>query len=133
MKRLKKFIKSLAILFSILIFIQSCTVYKAAPSSLSQASKAHARSKVVNQEGEVSKFKFITEENGSFYGIKRSKGTLIKVKLNENHLKSIKTKDKTMSIMLTIVVSITVIIGLHSIVKNSITLGLPSPVGTNEF
>ena len=68
----------------------------------------------------VSKFKFITKENGSFYGIKRSKGTLLKEILIENNLKSIITKDKTMSMLLTLGLPITGIVVLYFIGKNSL-------------
>lgn len=119
MKSYDQYFKHLGILLAILIFFQSCTAYKSKSITLDQATEFRSKTKLETQNGVIMKFKFIENENGTYYGIKKSKGTYQKVKLNEKFLKSVKPKDKTMSTVLTIILTVGIITGLALIFQDS--------------
>lgn len=119
MKKNKKQLKSVALLLSILILAQGCTVYKTTFASLEEAAKAEVKAKVETNNGIHIKFKYIGYENGSYFGIKKSKGETIKMKLNERHINNLKLKDKTWSTILTVAVPITIIAAAVLIFQDS--------------
>ncbi len=86
-------------LLSILIVFQSCTIYKFAPVTLEEAHKAELKTKVLTNEGKKLKFKRIAFENGNYYGVKRVKGDIYKIVLDENSIDKIKIKDRILSII----------------------------------
>ncbi len=94
---------------SLLIIFQSCTVYKSTPTTLDEAVKNEIKAKVETNNGVNIKFKKIVFENDKYFGVRKVKGKVEKMQLNEKHISNIKLKDKTMSTVLTIILPITVI------------------------
>ena len=121
MKTIKKQIKSLTFIFSMLILFQSCTAYKAMPISLEKASNIESKVKVVTKTNQPLKFKRIAFENGNYFGLKKQKGVITKVPLNEKWIKEIKEKDKTKSAILTIVFPIVFIAAAAFIFRDAFT------------
>lgn len=111
MKIIKKQIKTIALILSMLILFQGCTVYKSANVSLDQASKADIKTKVSTKDGEKLKFERIGVEDEKYYGVRKVKGELIKVPLNEDYIEYVKLKDKTTSTILTIALPVAIIVG----------------------
>ena len=69
---MKKHLKIIATLLCFILLIQSCTVYKSANVSLSEASQSNAKVKITNSNGEKLKFYRVEQsEDGKFLGNKR--------------------------------------------------------------
>lgn len=112
MKTLKKQTKTFALFLSIIILLQGCTVYKSTSVSLDQAVKKEQKVKVVTKVKEKLKFKRIGFEEGKYYGVKKVKGEIVKVPLDQNFIDSIREKDKTLSTIATVGVSIVSLLGV---------------------
>lgn len=107
----KKLINFYALLFSLLILFQGCTVYQKAGITLDEAYQANDKVRVETTVGEKLKFKYIDFDDGVYYGIKNKKGEIIKLPLDSNNIDRVKIKDRTGSTILTIALPI-VIIGI---------------------
>lgn len=114
MKTLKKQFKLVALVLSMLILIQGCTVYKKANVTMEVASKEHVKTKIQTINGNLI-FKYIIFENDNYYGIKRSKGDLEKTRLVKESIESIQLINKPMTTIITIVIPIGVIVGVSAI------------------
>ena len=95
--------KKSAVLFAILLLIQSCTVYKSANVTLEQAAQNGSKTKVITHDGGKLKFKRIGFENEHYYGLKIVNKKEVKIYLDPNTIKTINEKNKTVSTILTIV------------------------------
>lgn len=89
-------VKKLSIYLALiaLILSQSCAVYQKTPVSLSEASFAQSRVKVINISGEKISFKKIIAEDSVYYGIVgREKIRLTPAQINSIYLKEAKSVD----------------------------------------
>jgi hypothetical protein len=111
MKTIRKQIRVSSLILALIIMLQSCTVYKSTNVSLEQASKNEVKTKVVTSSNEKLKFKFIENKEGTYYGVKKVKGNIVKMPLNEQNIKKVVLKDKTMSLILTIAIPLVLILG----------------------
>ncbi|MFH6770164.1 hypothetical protein V8G56_15540 [Gaetbulibacter aquiaggeris] len=102
MKTFKIYSKAIALFCTMLIFFQSCTVYKSKPISIESAVQNENKVKVKTKSGETFRFSRIGIEDDNYYGVSKNKGTVVKTALNEKSINSIKEKDKTLSTVLTI-------------------------------
>lgn len=110
MKTLKKQAKLIALIISVLMLFQSCKVYHSDSVSLQQASQEFKRTKIQTYNNEVLKFRGIKSEDTQYYGVKKVKGEIVNIPLDENYIKSVKLENKTMSIILTIALPIGIIV-----------------------
>jgi len=99
-----KILKNKAVCWFLLISIifQSCTVYKRAPVSISEASQTHKRVLVVTGSDKKIRLKRIEKTDSIYYGIKTVKSEEVKIPLNEKDIKKIRVKDQAASTFLTI-------------------------------
>jgi len=111
MKTLKKQIKTISILFGILILSQSCVVYKSQNFTLEDASKTVAKVKLVTDNNQTLKYKRVGITNGVYYGVTKENGLINMVEIQENKIKSVKLQDKTLSTALTIGIPVLIIGG----------------------
>lgn len=111
MKTLKKQLRPITWLLALVMLLQSCTVYKSTSITLDQAVQNESKVKVKTKSAENLKFKRIGVENGNYYGVKKSKGEMVRIPLNENFISSVKEKDKTLSTVLTVALPIAIIVG----------------------
>ncbi len=95
-----------------LILFQGCTVYKAVPITLEQAVKNEEKVKVTTKSNKKLKFKRIGLEDGTYYGYKIQKGKILKTTLDLKTINNIKEKNRTMSTIATITVSIVSLMGV---------------------
>jgi len=95
---------TLALLMSVIIIFQSCSVYKSKPVSLIEASKENIKVKVRTNTNKKMKFKRIEYDGVNFYGIQKENGELIKINLSQNEIKTVKLKNKGLSIFLNILI-----------------------------
>lgn len=72
------------LLLTALIMFQSCVVYHKTPVPLEQASQTRTKSKLIMPDGAVAEYKYLTEEKGVYYGVKKKKGDLQKTPI-ESH------------------------------------------------
>ncbi|WP_370476563.1 hypothetical protein [Tamlana flava] len=100
MKKPRIHFKSIAIFLSLLIMLQSCSVYKSAPVSIEEASQANSKVKVYKRNGEKVKYKKIIMTNeGHYYGIGKTKifDKSKRVLINEEEIVMIRVIDKVQS------------------------------------
>lgn len=84
MRIFKGILGPLSFSLSLLVLFQSCVVYHNSAVSLEQAAKVRTKSKVVAHDGEKTKYRFITEENGEFFGVKKKSGTVQKTPIEDH-------------------------------------------------
>lgn len=118
-----KRLRFIAFLLTALMLFQSCVVYRQTPTTLAKASQEQIKTKIASSNGAISKFDYITYEDGQFYGVNKDfdeRGKLVKTPLREQEITNVLTKDKTTSTVLTVgvivvpVIGITLLIGLAS-------------------
>ena len=103
MKTLKKQIKHISLFLSILIVFQSCvTIYESQPLTLEEVNDRHIKTKVLTKSGETLKFKNISFENGTYYGVNKKKGETLKVPLQKEAIREIKIKNRALSTVVNI-------------------------------
>jgi hypothetical protein len=117
MKTIKKHLKSVALILSMLIFFQGCTVYKSVPVSIEQAAQNDQKVKVITKSNEKLKFNRIGVEDGNYYGVKKSNGVVVKTPLDQNFINTIKKKDKTLSTILSIGIPLGIVMGVLGIIQ----------------
>ena len=99
----KRQLKKMAILLSALILFQSCiTIYKSRSTSLEEAVKLGANTKIIYNNGKKEKYKNIVLLNQEYYGLKRN-GKTNQFPLNKGTISKIKTKDTALSTIANIV------------------------------
>ena len=109
MKTLKIYIKPISLFFIIILLFQGCIVYKSKPVTLEEAVEANTQVKIKTKNNKTIKFKKITFEEGSFYGVNNiykddpfevSKKVVVKTPIDVNIVESVKIMDKTLTIIL---------------------------------
>lgn len=106
-------------LLSLLLIMQSCQVYKTSSISLEEATLSKEKVKVKTTIGERLKFNEIDKEEGLYYGIKKKKGELEKVPLNQEFIIGVYPKNRPLSTISTIVLPIGIIVGVLLIFQDS--------------
>ena len=114
MKTIKKQIKPIALLFGLLILLQSCVVYK--QTSLEKAVKLEKKAKIQTKGNEILKFQRIGFEDEKFYGIKKIEGEMVKIPLDSTIIKKVMIPDKTLSIVFWVVMPLGIVLGIAGIV-----------------
>jgi hypothetical protein len=116
MKTIKKQFKSVALILSMVILLQGCTVYKSTPITIEQVAKEEQKVKVITKDNVKLKFKRIGFNNDGYYGVKKQKGEIIKTHLDPSFINNIKEKDKTLSTILTIALPVGILVGIALII-----------------
>ncbi|MFX0555804.1 hypothetical protein ACOCEA_03355 [Maribacter sp. CXY002] len=98
----RKRLNAIAIFLTTLLLFQSCVVYHKTPTTLEKASTERINTKVTNSSGENVKYKYITYENGIFFGVTLKSGQSIKTPIDQNDLAQVLTKNKSGSTWATI-------------------------------
>ena len=93
MEAIKTRFKTIAWFLTALILFQSCVVYHKAPTTLEKASQEQTKTKVTNTNEETFKYKYVTYENGIYYGVNEKSGELVKTSLDPDYLSNIKIKN----------------------------------------
>ena len=123
MKTIKKQLKSIALILSVLILFQGCTVYKSTPITIEQATKEEQKVKILTKNNVKLKFKRIVVENEKLYGVRKVDGIDVNLVLDRNSIDTIRAKDKTLSTILSIGIPVIIIVGLTAIAASSIGIG----------
>ena len=112
MKTIKIHLKIVALFFSVLMLLQGCTVYKSVPISLEQAVQNESKVRVRTNSNEKLKFNRIGFEDGKYFGVKKSNNVIGKTPLDQNYINTINEKDKAVSTIATVGVSIVALFGV---------------------
>ena len=99
MKTIKTQIKLIALLLSVLIIFQGCTVYKSTSVTLEEAVQVQKKVQITTIDNKKIKFKRIVKRDGKYFGVKWLKDTTKDIRVFENDIKKLKIENKTMSIM----------------------------------
>ena len=119
MKALKKWLKTIALFFISIMIFQSCVAYQSTSVSLEQAVQEQAPSKVNTIPNETLYFKQIVFEEGQFYGLKKAKGEIVKIPIDNNDVYKVFLHSKSKSTWATIAVIAVPIIALTFILARS--------------
>ncbi len=89
--------KSICLLVTFALLLQSCVVYKKTPSPINEAVDSKAKVLVVKTNDEKIKLIKIEKIDGNYFGEIKTKKGIEKIPLSENDIKSIRIKDKSAS------------------------------------
>ena len=95
MKTLKKQFKSFALILSMLILLQGCTVYKSASITLEEAAKSRSNVKITTNGNHIYEFSRVKFEEGEYYGYRKgsNKSGKYKIHLAKQNIKNAQLKD----------------------------------------
>lgn len=124
MKKIRKQIEHLVLLFASLILFQSCVVaYQGTNVSLEQAAKQESKVKVKTTSNEIYEFKHIIFEDGKFYGVQKKGSEMVKTPLEMNELSKVRLQDKTLSTFLSIAIPVVLIGVLIVLIRSNVSIG----------
>lgn len=118
MEVIKTRLKTIAWFLTALMLFQSCVVYHKTPTTLEKSSQEKIKTKVTNSDGTVFKYKYITYDDGKFYGVNVKSGEQIKTPLQTSEVTQVLSQNKsgstwaTIAIILIPIIAILVIAGL---------------------
>jgi len=115
MEAIKKRLKPIALFLAALLLFQSCVVYNKTPTTLEDASRERIKTQITKSNGEISKYDYITYEDGQFCGVYKDfdeRGKLIKTPLHEQEITRVLTMDRSTSTVLTVGVIVVPVIGI---------------------
>jgi prolipoprotein diacylglyceryltransferase len=76
---------------------------------LKQASEEFKRTKIQTKSNETQKYRGIKFEDAQYYGVKKVKGKILNIPLDENFIKSVKLENETLSTIFTIAIPVVII------------------------
>jgi len=98
MEIIKWHLKQVAMALSFLVLLQGCTAYKSS-STLENAAKENTKTLVKTKVGEWLKFKSVEVYDEKYYGLKKVKGEIVRIQLDEKYIDYVRVKNKTTSIV----------------------------------
>jgi hypothetical protein len=96
--------KFISFLLTISILFQGCQIYYKQTATPEQAFESSKKVKIVYTGDRKEYFNKIVIEDGILYGIKKFKGKSYKISLHKNEIKEIHLKNKTASVLVTVLV-----------------------------
>jgi hypothetical protein len=119
MKTLREKIRTVALLFTALILLQGCVAYQNTAVTLEQATQEQKKVKVNTTSNAPYTFKYITYEDGQFFGVKKKSGDIVKLPLLKDDIIKILIQNKSASTWGTIAVIVVPLIALVIIGKDA--------------
>ena len=133
MKTLGHHLKWIAIILSTLLVFQSCRVYHSKSVTVDEAILSKKRVKVKNFDNDTFKFEELQREDGQLYGITKKTSNAakkldyqfvdenlsekyVKILLPEHTIREYHLQNKTMSTLITILIPVTLLIGLLALI-----------------
>lgn len=107
--------KFVCVFLVFVILLQSCTVYKKAPVSISEASATNHKVLIIKNDDTKLELKKIELVDGVYYGFIDEDRGIVKIPLNESTIKTIRIIDKSASTLLStgiVVIPLAIIITL---------------------
>ena len=103
MKAFRKPLRSSAFLLMVLTLFQSCAVYHKTPVTMEQATQENTKTKIHLKDGRVEKFKFITHQDGQYYGTRLTGKGPVSIPIDASAINKVQVKNKTASILITVI------------------------------
>lgn len=151
MKKIRTHLSKIAIILTVIISLQSCTVYHSKIASLDEAINTGNKVKTKTQKNGtdkanlVYKFKRIEKVDDKIYGITRRnssthkklmsqvserqmEGYYVAIELTENDLHAIYLKNKTASIILSIAIPLVVLGIIYGIGYSTVSIPIIAPI-----
>jgi hypothetical protein len=95
--------KFVCVFIVFVLLLQSCAVYQKSPVSIAEATATNHKVLILKTDDTELKLKKIELINGMYYGLTKDDNLkLVKVRLNESEIKTIRVLDKSTSTLLTI-------------------------------
>ena len=107
-----KTIKLVSVCLTMLIMLQSCRVYHSKTVSLEEATASAERVKIKTKENKILKFNKIIFEEGQYYGVKIKGEDISKTLLDRGGLEQVRLHNKSLSVILGVVVPIMTVVGI---------------------
>ena len=118
--KIKQCVKQFAVLLTILVLFQNCSIYRAKEATIDEATTFPGKVKIKTTSNESYKFERLVKENGKIYGIARKNSNqakklidkvlpesadnkFVKINLPDNFIEEIHLKNKTLSTVLEII------------------------------
>ena len=112
MKAIKFRFRLISYFLILLMVFQSCTIYRSSGVTLDQAVFSGDKVEVVTQYDKTIKYKYITQEEGTYYGVKKVKGEFVKSPFQPEQVKTVRLKNKPLSTVVSVFGPIIIIGGL---------------------
>ena len=77
-------------LLALMMIVQSCTVYKRTPVTIAEASESQQKMLLITTSDKRIPLKKIEKTDSIYYGIKKVKGEIVRIPINENEVKKIR-------------------------------------------
>jgi hypothetical protein len=117
MKTIKANLKVATLFFSILIMLQSCTVYQTANVTLDEAVISDNKVRIEKKNGAKLKYSKVVKFNdGKYYGKLKEKGFFINVLIDEDNIAKVQLKDQKTSTIFSVVIPLIIIGSLIGII-----------------
>ena len=97
MKAIKQHLKQVALILSMLILFQGCTIYKSTPVSIDEASRMDNPVSLITTSNDKLKYDRIIKENGSYYSVKKERTADVIAPIDALQIKEVKVKNDTAS------------------------------------
>jgi len=140
MKTMRLYLKKISIFLMFLITFQSCSVYHSKTATIDEAVQSNNKVKVITVSNDILKLHKLKLEDGQIYGVlkkgsetaerladqgsvKYSDSKYERIKLNENKIKEIHLKNKTLSTVLAIAIPAVGVAVLFVILYNTVDVG----------
>ena len=123
MKSINQHLKVIAFFFVVLMFFQSCTVYKSASVTLDEASKSNTKVRVVKTNGEKVKYlRIVALNDGHFYGVQKVNRLSNNIPIYQDDIVRLNLKNRETSTILSIGIPV-VIIGIIAYSFRNLSIG----------
>lgn len=122
MKTIKKRTESIALLFGLAILLQSCMVYKKSSVTLEKAVQEQQKVRVEYEDYECYRFQKLISKDGTYFGVKKEKGEMVNIPIDENRIVNVRLYNKSLSNTLTIVGPIVILGGVVLIMASTVSV-----------
>ena len=120
MKTIKRRTGSIALLCGLAILLQNCMVYKKSSVTLEKAVQEQQKVRVEYEDYESYRYQKLISKDGTYFGVKKEKGELVNIPIDENRIVNVRLYNKSLSNTLTIVGPIVILGGVILILASSV-------------
>lgn len=116
-------------LFCVIFLFHSCTIYRARNAGIVKAVEVGSKVKLETKDNQVYKFKKLGRDENGLFGLaarnskaakklaedivdNNMRGRFVKIGIDENSVEEVRLKNKTVSVLVPILITFTVIVGL---------------------
>ena len=110
MKAIQSHFKKITVILVVLMFFQSCVVYKSTSVSLDDASRTGTKVKLEKKNGKTVKFlRIVDSQDGHYHGIEKVDGVIVNIPIEEENIEKVYLKDHTASTIVTVAIPVVIV------------------------